>query len=248
MFLITQLAEREPEVLKEVITVSEEADRTPGSTSALNAGEQVPVGELLYGLMLPSGNDAAVTLAEHFGKRFATVENGESTVTEADADPLQQFVDEMNRTASEIGMKATHFNNPHGLPSEGHQTSARDLARLAVEAFKLPLFRTIVATPQHGTTVDSISGYRRNVVWRNTNQLLRTELYDGIKTGTTGAAGNCLVSTGTRCHRRLIVVVLGAPSTESRYADTRNLYRWAWKDLLKLGTTGRKNVVEAAGN
>jgi D-alanyl-D-alanine carboxypeptidase (penicillin-binding protein 5/6) len=233
--LITRLADKDPDVLKEIITFSERADKTPGSTSALNAGEQVPVGELLYGLMLPSGNDASVALAEHFGKRLATVEDGESTETEADADALQQFIDQMNRTASEIGMKSTHFKNPHGLPVEGHQTSARDLARLAFEAFKVPLFRTLVATPQHGTTVDSVSDYRRNVVWRNTNQLLRTELYDGIKTGTTSAAGNCLVSTGTRCGKRLIVVVLGAPSTESRYADTRNLYRWAWNDLLKVG-------------
>ena len=90
-----------------------------------------------------------------------------------------------------------------------------------------------------------MTGYKRNVVWRNTNQLLRTEGYDGIKTGTTGAAGNCLVSTGERDGRRLIVVVLGATSTESRYTDTRNLFRWAWNDLAKIGDerqsrTGRK--------
>ena len=71
-------------------------------------------------------------------------------------------------------------------------------------------------------------------MWRNTNQLLGTEGYDGIKTGTTNAAGNCIVSTGERRGKRLIVVVLGAPSTEGRYADSRNLYRWAWKDLVKL--------------
>ena len=99
----------------------------------------------------------------------------------------------------------------------------------------MPLFRKIVSTPQHGTTVDSVSGYQRNVVWRNTNQLLRIEGYDGIKTGTTGAAGSCLVSTAERDGRRLIVVVLGSTSTDSRYTDTRNLYRWAWKDLVKIG-------------
>ena len=89
-------------------------------------------------------------------------------------------------------------------------------------------------TPQHGYTLDSVAGYQRNILWRNTNQLLRTEGYDGIKTGTTNAAGNCIVSTGERDGRRIIVVVLGAPSTEGRYADSRNLYRWAWKDLLKI--------------
>ena len=95
-------------------------------------------------------------------------------------------------------------------------------------------------------TVDSVTGYQRNIVWHNTNQLLRTEGYDGIKTGTTGAAGNCLVSTGERDGRRLIVVVLGSTSTESRYTDTRNLYRWAWNDLLKIGSTNE--AAEQAGN
>ena len=79
----------------------------------------------------------------------------------------------MNRKAAELGMKSTHFNNPHGLPSDGHQTTARDLAQLAYAAFKLPEFREVVSTPQHGYTVDSVTGYKRNVVWKNTNQLLR---------------------------------------------------------------------------
>jgi len=97
----------------------------------------------------------------------------------------------------------------------------------------------VVATPQYGTTLGSVSGYQRNIVWRSTNQLLRIEGYDGIKTGTTGAAGNCLVSTGERDGRRLFVVVLGATSTEARYTDTRNLFRWAWRDLLKLDAIQR---------
>jgi D-alanyl-D-alanine carboxypeptidase (penicillin-binding protein 5/6) len=169
-----------------------------------------------------------VALAEHFGKRLAqTGGNGES------ASAYDGFIEAMNHTADEIGMKSTRFNNPHGLPSEGHQTTARDMARLALAAFKLPEFRRLVATPRRGYTLDSVSGYKRNIVWSNTNQLLRTEGYDGIKTGTTGAAGACLVSTGERNGRRLIVVVLGSTSSDARYADTRNLYRWAWTDLLK---------------
>jgi D-alanyl-D-alanine carboxypeptidase (penicillin-binding protein 5/6) len=92
-----------------------------------------------------------------------------------------------------------------------------------------------------------VSGYKRNVVWRNTNQLLKIEGYDGIKTGTTGAAGNCLVSTAERGGRRLVVVVLGSTSTDSRYTDTRNLFRWAWKDLLKIGDVAEPKP-EQAGN
>jgi len=236
-YLITCLAEKDPSFLQETITFSERADNTPGSTSDVRAGELVSVGDLLYGLMLPSGNDAAVALAEHFGKRLGDKPEGNGR--DVQDDPYGVFVDAMNRKAAELGMNSTHFNNPHGLPSPGHQTTARDLARLAFVAFKQPLFRRVVATPQYGTTLGSVSGYQRNIVWRSTNQLLRIEGYDGIKTGTTGAAGNCLVSTGERDGRRLFVVVLGATSTEARYTDTRNLFRWAWRDLLKLDAIQR---------
>ncbi|MEX0611831.1 MAG: serine hydrolase [Pirellulales bacterium] len=241
-FLVTSLAEKDPGVLEEIVTFSERADTTSGSTSAVKAGEQLPVGDLLYGLMLPSGNDASVAFAEHFGKRLADkVEgNGER------ADPHDGFIQAMNRSAKDLGMNATQFNNPHGLPSAGHQTTARDLAKLAFAALKQPLFRKIVSTPQHGTTVDSVSGYQRNIVWKSTNQLLQTEGYDGIKTGTTGAAGNCLVSTGERDGRRLIIVVLGSTSTESRYTDTRNLFRWVWNDLVKSGGENSTSAATSA--
>lgn len=233
-YLVTLLAEKDPKVLDEVVTFSERADKTSGSTSDVKTGERLPVGELLYGLMLPSGNDAAVAFAEHFGTRLASKED-----KAAKLNAHNSFVAAMNRKAAELGMKATHFNNPNGLPSEGHVTTARDLAKLAFAAYQLPKFREVVKTAKHGYTLDSVAGYRRNIVWRNTNQLLGTEGYDGIKTGTTNAAGNCIVSTGERSGRRLIVVVLGAPSTEGRYADSRNLYRWAWKDLVKLDDSAK---------
>jgi D-alanyl-D-alanine carboxypeptidase (penicillin-binding protein 5/6) len=202
------------------------------------------VKELLFGLMLPSGNDASVSFAEHFGERLAdkTAEGGDAVSA------YDSFIAAMNRKAEEIGMKDTHFNNPHGLPSAGHKTTARDLAHLGFESYKLPGFRELVSTPQHGYTVDSVSGYKRNIVWRNTNQLLRTEGYDGIKTGTTGAAGSCLVSTAERDGRRLIVVVLGSTSTDARYTDTRNLFRWAWKDLVKIGSNGQSAATVLKGN
>jgi serine-type D-Ala-D-Ala carboxypeptidase (penicillin-binding protein 5/6) len=221
-FLVTSLAEQDPSVLDEIVTFSERADATSGSTSGLKAGEQLPVGELLYGLLLPSGNDAAVALAEHFGTRL----------TPDSANSYDGFIAAMNRKAAEIGMKSTHFINPHGLTAAGHQTTAADLARLATLALKQPEFHKRVRTAKHGATVKSVSGYERNVVWKGTNQLLKIKGYDGIKTGTTGAAGSCLVSTAARDGRRLIIVVLGSTSTESRYTDTRNLYRWAWNDLV----------------
>ncbi len=230
-YIVTSLAEKDPKVLDEIVTFTARADKTSGSTSDVREGEQVSVGELLYGLMLPSGNDAACALAEHLGGRFAEKKEGDGEAP----DSYDSFIAEMNRRAAEIGMKSTHFENPHGLPNPKHKTTARDLALLASLALKQPEFAKRVSTPQHGTTVDSVSGYRRNVVWRNTNQLLRRQGYLGIKTGTTGAAGNCLVSCGERDGRRLIVVILGATSSDSRYTDARNLYRWAWTNLVKSG-------------
>jgi D-alanyl-D-alanine carboxypeptidase (penicillin-binding protein 5/6) len=237
-YLVTTLAEEEPAVLDEIVTFSERADNTSGSTSALKAGEQLSVGELLYGLMLPSGNDASVALAEHFGKRLSPDSD----------DAYEGFVAAMNRKAAEIGMKSTHFANPHGLTAEGHQTTAHDLAHLATLAFKQSEFRERVGTVQHGTTVDSVSGYQRNVVWSGTNRLLKIDGYDGIKTGTTGAAGSCLVSTAKRDGQRLIIVVLGATSSDARYTDTRNLYRWAWNELVDAGSNAEEATQQAKAN
>ncbi len=228
-YLVTLLTQKDPKLLDEIVTFSERADKTSGSSSEVKAGEKLPVSELLYGMMLPSGNDATVAFAEQFGDRLADDKD-----KEAHRDAYDSFVSAMNRKAAELGMTSTHYNNTHGLPSSGHVTTARDLARVAYAAFQIPDFRKVVGTAKHGYTLDSVAGYQRNIEWHNTNQLLRTEGYDGIKTGTTNAAGNCIVSTCERNGKRLIVVVLGAPSTEGRYADSRNLYRWAWKDLLKM--------------
>jgi D-alanyl-D-alanine carboxypeptidase (penicillin-binding protein 5/6) len=243
-FIVMRLAEKDPKVLEEIVTFSSRADNTPGSTSGVRDGEKLTVGELLYGLMLPSGNDASVALAEHFGARYGAMYGGPD---HARIDSYDHFIKQMNDAAEGFGLQSTHFDNPHGLPSDDHTTTARDLGRLAQLALRVPLFRKVVSTTQHGTTVDSVSGYKRNVVWRNTNQLLKVEGYDGIKTGTTGAAGNCLVSTAERDGRRLIVVVLGSSSTDSRYTDTRNLFRWAWKELVKVGDDQHSSS-EQAGN
>ncbi len=221
-YLVTTFAQDQPEVLDETVTFSERADNTIGSTSGVKAGETIPVRELLYGLLLPSGNDASVALAEHFGPRLAP---------DAEGDAYAQFIAAMNAKAAELGMDASGFKNTSGLTAEGHLASAADLAILAASAMKQPLFREVVGTVQHGATTTGPGGYQRNLLWYNTNRLLRTEGYDGVKTGTTRAAGACLVSRGRRGDKSLIVVVLGAGSTPGRYADSRNLYRWAWNQL-----------------
>ena len=226
-YVVACLAEEDPSILEEVVTFTERADQTSGSTAGVQAGEQLSVGDLLYGLLLPSGNDASVALAEHFGDRLADPKEP----ADGDKDAYELFVEAMNKKAAELGMKETNFTNTHGLTDAEHQTSARDLATLGWHAMQQPTIRERVNTPQYGCTLNSTSGYERNVRWNNTNRLLRIEGYDGVKTGTTGAAGSCLVSRGQRGDDELILVVLGSGSTDGRYADSRNLYRWAWKQL-----------------
>ena len=223
-WLILREAEKESQLLDEVISISAAADRTPGSTSGLKAGERIAVRELLYGLMLPSGNDAAVALAEFAGSRFAT-ERGSAELQK----PVARFVAEMNRTAETLGMKQTHYANPHGLPDKSHLSTAADQVVLTAKVMQDARFRDYVQTRQHAVRVQGPAGTSRTIVWKNGNELLKIAGYSGVKTGTTDAAGACLISVGTHLGDELIVVVLGCSSNESRYVDTRNLFRWSWQ-------------------
>ncbi len=227
-YVVLNLANDSPGVLDEIVTFSRRADETTGSSTRVRAGEELSVRELLFGLLLPSGNDASVALAEHFGGRFDPPPESPD-----EQDPLFRFIAEMNRAAKRLGLANRTYRNPHGLTAEGHKASARDLIKLAHAARQLPGFSEYVATRQRGCVVTGPGGYKRNVIWKNTNRLLPIEGYYGVKTGTTSAAGACLVSAGRREDNQLLVVVLGATSSDARYVDTRNLYRWAWNQRVE---------------
>jgi D-alanyl-D-alanine carboxypeptidase len=224
-YLILRLAGERPALLNEMIEFSSRADKTDGSSCGLRAGERISVRELLYGLLVRSGNDAAIALAEHFGGHFDAPPGRSS-----ESDPVARFVAEMNRAAVSLKLTETRYRNPHGLPEKGHVSSARDLAKLTHAARQMPLFCDYVATRQHETLVTARDGSQRPIVWKTTNRLLSIAGYTGVKTGYTKAAGSCLVSTGERGRDSLIVVVLGAPTAASAVVDSRNLYRWAWRE------------------
>ena len=167
------------------VRIPKEAVGIEGSSMYLQEGEVLTIQELLYGLMLHSGNDAAVALAIYCG---GTVEG---------------FAQLMNDKAHRLGMNNTHFENPNGLDSPGHYSTARDMALLSSYAMKNPIFAKTVSTKQ--ITVGSRC-------LQNHNKLLwRVEGADGIKTGYTKAAGRILVSSAVRNGRRLIVVTMNAP-------------------------------------
>jgi D-alanyl-D-alanine carboxypeptidase (penicillin-binding protein 5/6) len=223
--VVLRQAEQEPGLLDEVLTVSPAADDTPGSTAGVRAGERVRVGDLLFGLMLPSGNDAATALAEFVGPRVSA--------NDAQRAPQERFLQAMNRTAGELGLSNTQYRNPHGLTHPEHKSTARDQFRLACAALATPGFRPLIVTRQFAARLQGPGGYERIAVWRNTNRLLDIDGYAGVKTGTTEAAGACLVSLRVRNDREAVAVVLGSTSSDARYVDTRNLFRWYWQQLGK---------------
>ena len=165
--------------------IPKEAVGIEGSSMYLQEGEVLTIQELLYGLMLQSGNDAAVALAIYCG---GTVEG---------------FVELMNDKAHTLGLSNTHFVNPNGLDAPGHYSTARDLAVLAAYAMENPIFYQTVSTK-------SVKVGQRSLT--NHNKLLwRVEGADGVKTGYTRAAGRILVSSATRNGRQLICVTIDAP-------------------------------------
>ena len=199
--MMTALLTFESGQLQAEATVSALAAGQLGTRMGLQAGQRFAVHDLLYGLLLPSGNDAAVALAEH----------GARTV--------QAFVDRMNARGKELGLAETTFVNAHGLDDPRHLSSAYDLAQLARFALRdEPLFDQYVSRAHH--SIPAGPGHPE-VALDNLNQLLGSYPgADGVKTGTTAAAGESLVGSATRSGHRLLMVVLG--STD-RYADARNV-------------------------
>lgn len=184
MTLITALESND---LDEIVTVSDRASGAEGSTLWLEIGEKIPLGDLLYGMMMISGNDAAIAIAEHVDGSVAA------------------FADHMTRRAHELGATGTNFVNANGLPDANHYTTAHDLAKMAAYGYTLDNFADIVGAKEeifpwvHDPTH----------LLRNENQMLW--LYEGgngVKTGYTDAAGRCLVSAANRNGVQLIAVVL----------------------------------------
>jgi D-alanyl-D-alanine carboxypeptidase (penicillin-binding protein 5/6) len=219
-WIILQRADRDPKLLDEEVHFSERAAATRGSSCRLKVGERLPVRELLYGLLLPSGNDAAVALAEHFGPRL-------QPGGPAREDGVRLFVAEMNRQAKGLGLTKTSFLDPNGLAR--NEASARDLAVLTWHAMQDRQFREYVKTRVHECEVLDEAGAKRRLTWKNTNRMLGDAGCDGVKTGTTKAAGACLVASARHGDDALIVVVLGSTNGDGRYEDARKLFRWAWE-------------------
>lgn len=213
--ILTSIVILENADLKETVTIGSKAAGTGGSRLGLKKNDKITVNDLLYGLMLRSGNDAAVALALHVGGS------------------IEGFADMMNKKAEELGLTNSHFVVPHGLDNEGHYTTAYELAKMADYALNIPKFKEIVSSK---LATIYINGYPKAI--NNTNNLLGSVsgVY-GVKTGFTNGAGRCLVSSCKRGELDIITVVIGANTNNQRTADTKELIEYAFNNfsLINIG-------------
>ena len=202
--------------LAQPFTVSEKAWHAPGSRMFLTVAESVPVEELLNGMIVQSGNDAAIALAEGV------------------AGSEDAFVDTMNREAARLGMKNSHFVNVTGLPNAQHYSTASDLATLS---------RALIEEFPQYFPMYKVREYRHNNITQyNRNRLLgRDPFVDGLKTGYTESAGFCMIATALRNERRVIAVVLNSGSENGRAVDAQKLLNYGFEafDTVKLYAGGQ---------
>jgi len=190
--------------LDDNVLISEKAWKMEGSRMFVEAGKKVPLKRMLSGLIIMSGNDAAVALAEHVAGNEAA------------------FVSRMNEWAAKLGMKSTHFTNSTGWPDENHYTTARDIAKLT---------RAVIRDfPEH-YKLHSVKSYSYNGIKQyNRNKLLwRDKTVDGVKTGHTESAGYCLVASSKRNEMRLISVMLGTKSEKERADFSQELLEYGFR-------------------
>lgn len=217
--VVTALLAIETGRLTDKVAISRTAAQTEGSSMYLRAGEVFTLSDLLYGALLNSGNDACVALAEHV------------------AGSVENFAVLMNMKALALGALNTHFVNPNGLPNPDHYTCAYDLALFARRALANSTFSNIVSTKDKVIDLPDPNWDRR---LQNTNKLLWRYLWaDGVKTGTTNAAGQCLISSASKGNRQLLAVVL---RSGDRWNDSIRMFEYGFNnfDYKQVSVTGAK--------
>lgn len=189
------------------VVISENASKMGGSQIFLQTGEKYKVRELLKGIAIASGNDAVVAMAEKV------------------SGSVDAFVEKMNQRAKGLGLTNTHFDNPHGLDSENHYTTARDMSKMAMELLKHEEILTFTSIYE-----DYLKKNDGSSIWLvNTNKLVRFyEGVDGLKTGFTKTAGYCITTTAKRGDLRLLSVVMNAETSDLRSKDTTNMLNYGF--------------------
>lgn len=240
--ILTALVAIENGDLNEVIAIGDEIGLMDpdGSRAWLKVGEKMKLSDLIMGLMLPSGNDAAYTIALNIGRKIS---NNPSLKSE---DAISIFVDKMNERAKEIGANNSNFVNPNGLHNEEHYSTPYDLALIAREALKNEFFRQAV----RNFTYEGINTSNQGHKWENTNKLLdkRSSNYykyaTGIKTGHTTPAGYCLVSSGSKDNMDVIAVVLNT-SPGGQWEDSTALLDYGLNDFTHYEEIKKGEILQS---
>ncbi|HEX2053597.1 MAG TPA: D-alanyl-D-alanine carboxypeptidase family protein [Actinomycetota bacterium] len=218
--VLTALVALENSPLEKTGVISPAARNVPGQRMFAEEGWTMTVGDMLWGLLLQSGNDAAISLAE--------------TVS---PDGTQAgFMKMANDRARELGATDTNFVNPHGMDQPGHQTTARDLALITAAALQDPTFKQMVSSKTHvvpwGDGQKHLFINHNKLLWRYPGAM-------GVKTGFTRGAGSCLISAVQRDGHTLIAVVMGSPN---HYAESTALYDWGFGNLASLKTASKYSI------
>ena len=207
--IMTAIVVLENTNLDDIVTISSKAAGTGGSRLGLHKDDKISIQDLLYGLLLCSGNDAAVALAEHVGG------------------DLSNFANMMNSKAVSLGLSSTHFVTPHGLDDDNHYTTAYELALITNYALKNDVFANLVKTK---TYTISINNHPKTL--SNTNELLgNLDGVYGVKTGFTNGANRCLVTAVKRDNMDIICIVLGADTKKDRTKDSINLINYSFNNF-----------------
>jgi serine-type D-Ala-D-Ala carboxypeptidase (penicillin-binding protein 5/6) len=225
--ILTALIAIEKGDLKDVVTVGKEINLIQGDSSkaGLYIGQRISLKNLIYALLLPSGNDAANTIAVHIGRKAS----GDKTLTHQEA--INYFVELMNKRAKELGTDESNFINPHGYHNSKHYTTIDDLSLIIKQAFAGSFFKEVVKTPTYTLIIDSKKN--KKVIWKNSNELIQKDNKHyyanatGVKTGYTSSAGYCLVSSASNQGKKLFVIVLKS-TLEGRWSDTKKLYTYGF--------------------
>lgn len=230
--------------LDSTVTVSQEAASVGESSASLWAGDTLTLEAALAGLMIPSGNDAAIAIAETLGEGMKTDDS--QTANEA-------FVAAMNAKAAELGMTETLFSNPHGLDIGAYDNEmyscARDVALMSAYAMENETFRSIVSKESAQITVTRADGKPQVIDLQSTDRLLGTyEGACGIKTGYTEAAGNSFAGACDRGDGLLYAIVLGSPSEDARFQDTETLFNWVYDNRVSYALAHSPETVASAAD
>ena len=224
------------------VDVSDVAASLSGTSARLHAGDLISINDLLYGMMLPSGNDAAYCLAESFGAYLhVRSEEYRKQLLECSAygwlqnkQVVGRFLDYMNQTAVALGLRDSNYANPHGLCNQLNKSTAADISKLTAMAMKNSTFRKIVRQDRYSCMISQHDGTQRTITWENTNKLLPNG-WQGVKTGVTTAAGPCFDGFVEVEGTRYIVVILGCTSMEARWNECKKLASWAHESAKQKG-------------